>query len=95
MSHLGVLNFTVILLGKVKQGFVMTGVTLSGVKTNLLTVSFGSGGSGGGSTICSSRAEGTGSCAPWLPSKGGTVGGGRGRGGAKVCRDTIIHTLHV
>lgn len=68
-----------------------------GVNIDLLTVSFGSGGSGGGSgpTVCSSRTEGTNSGAPWLPSKEGTAGGGRGRVGAIVCRDTIIHTLNI
>lgn len=60
-------------------------------------MSVGSGGSGGGSgpTVRSSRTEGTNSGAPWLPSKEGTVGGRRGRGGASVCRVTIIHTLNV
>lgn len=47
-------------LGKVKQGFVGKGVTLFGVKIELLTVSFRSGGSEGGSgpTVCSSRKRG-------------------------------------
>ena len=67
------------------------------VQVELLTVSFGSGGSGGGSgpTACCSGTEGTNGGGPRLPSKEGTVGGGRGRGGANVCRDTIIHTLTV
>lgn len=58
-------------------------------------MSFESGGSGvsSGPTLCSSRAEGTNTGAPWLPSKGGTVGGWGGHGDATVCRDTIIHTL--
>lgn len=73
------------------------GIILLGVKIVLLTVFFKSGGSGGGSgpSVCSSRSEGTDSGAPWLPSMGRAVGGRRGRGGANVCRDTIIHTLNV
>lgn len=60
-------------------------------------MSFGSGGSEGGSgpIVCSSWTEGTNSDAPWLPSMEGTVGGRRRRGGANVCCDTIIHTLNV
>ncbi len=77
--------------------FGRKGVTSLGVKIELLTVSFGSGGSGGGSgpTVWSSWAEGTNCGAPWLPSKEGTVGGRTGRGGANVCRDTIIHRLNI
>lgn len=73
------------------------GVTLLGVKVDLLTVFFGSVGSGGSSglTICSSWTEGTITGAPWLPSKEGTVGGRTGQGGDSVCCDTIIHTLSV
>lgn len=84
-------------MGKVKQDFVETGVTLLGVKVDSLTVFFGSMGSGGSSglNICSSQTEGTISGAPWLPSMEGTVGGRTGQGGTSVCCDTIIHTLNV
>lgn len=84
-------------LGNVKQGFVRRESHHFGVKIELLTVSFGSGGSAGGSgpTVCGSWTDGTNSGAPWLPSKEGTVGGRGGRGGAGVCCDTIIHTLNV
>ena len=50
---------------------------------------------GSGPTVCCSGTEGTNGGGPRLPSKEGTLGGGRGWGGANVCRDTIIHTLTV
>lgn len=67
-------------------------VTLLGVKTDLLTVSFVSGGSAGGfgPTVCSSRAEGANRAAPWSPSKNRDIEGGeeRTRGGTNARRKT-------
>jgi len=69
--------------GQSQKGSVMMGVTLLGVKTDLLTVSFGSGGSGrsSGPSVCSSRAKGTRSGDPRLPSlKEGLWDGGENEG---------------